>query len=244
MPHRTIQMRPFIKLSLTVCLLVLLVAWGHSMSDARAPSLPKSSTPEEHQAWLINQFLPWMDRTGETYSSVPRADGELLRELVVKTKRHHSLEIGSGKGYSSIWIGAGMEKTGGRLVTIEINPNRAAACRRNVKAAGLEKTVSCVRGNALRIIPRLRGRFDFLFVDVGPMNILPLIRAAEPKFTNGPIIAMHAVEFAKSYVKFLKYARTKGWFVGAVKPKGGMGLVLVSPKPLHVEGLTIKQLSF
>jgi predicted O-methyltransferase YrrM len=137
-----------------------------------------------------------------------------------------------------------MEKTGGSLVTVEIDSDKAALCGSNVKRAGLGKTVSCVQGDALRVTPGLDGPFDFVFVDVGPMDVLPFVKAVEPKLTQGHIIALHAVEFAKSYVNFLKYARAKGWFIGTVKPKNGMGLVLISPKPLDFEGMPIKRMSF
>lgn len=243
MLRRGIEIRYFIRFALAGCLLLLIVACGRLMSYADAPKPPKSSPPGEHQIWVVKRFLPWMVRSGGTYSSVPIADGQLLRDLVEKTKRRRGLEIGSGKGYSAIWIGLGMETTGGSLVTIEINPKRAASCGANVKKAGLRKIVRCLQGDALKVTHQLDGPFDFMFVDVGPTDVLPFIKAAEPKLAEGPIIAFHAVEFAKSYLKFLKYARAQGWFLGTIKPKDGMGLVLVSSKPLDVEGMPIKTLS-
>lgn len=244
MPRHEVEMRHFIRLALAGCLLMLIVACGRSMSDADAPKLPKSATPGQHQAWVADQFLPWMERSGGTYSSVPRADGQLLRTLVEKTRSRRGLEIGSGNGYSAIWIGLGMEKTGGSLVTIEIDPKRAAACGKYVEKAGLENIVSCVKGDALKVTPGLDGPFDFVFVDVGPTDVLPFIKAAEPKLAEGALITLHAVKFAKSYKKFLKYARAKRWFIGAIKPKDGMGLVLVSSKPFNLVGMPIKPLSF
>jgi predicted O-methyltransferase YrrM len=237
-------MRPVIRLALAGCLLVLIAACGGSMSDADAPAPPKSATPGQYRAWVADRFLPWMESSRGVYNSVPRADGQLLRTLVEKTKSRRGLELGSGNGYSAIWIGLGMEKTGGSLVTVEIDPKRAAACASYVEKAGLEKIVSCIKGDALKVTPGLDGPFDFMFVDLGSMDVLPFIKAVEPKLAAGALITFHAVKFVKNYANFLKYARAKGWFIGAIKPKDGMGLVLVSSKPLNFGGMPIKPLSF
>ncbi len=57
--------------------------------------------------------------------SVAEEDGRFLRMLVASTGRKRALEIGSAFGYSAIWIGLGLRDTGGKLVTIEIDPARA-----------------------------------------------------------------------------------------------------------------------
>src|SRR5207248_2367976 len=67
--------------------------------------------------------------------------------------------------YSAIWIGLGLRETGGRLTTIEYDPARAKQAAENVRRAGLADIVTVVPGDAFREIPRLPGRFDFVFLD-------------------------------------------------------------------------------
>ena len=198
-------------------------------SGIEAPQAPAFASVQEHQNWVMNTYLPWMEQSMYTFHNVPRADGQLLKTLVEKTKRHHGLEMGASNGYSAIWIGLGMENTQGGLVTIEIEPDVADLCRENIKRAGLEKNVTCVTGDALKVAPGLKGPFDFLFIDIGTMDMVPFIKAAEPKLTPDAIIVLHNLAFASSYQTALDYAASKGWHIQKVKPDKGMGLFLISP---------------
>jgi predicted O-methyltransferase YrrM len=215
-------------------LLSLLVS-ASAMSSNDAPQPPSFSSVQEHHDWVMNTFLPWMEKFMRAYHNVPRADGEFLKQLVEKTKRRHGLEMGSANGYSAIWIGLGMEKTKGDLKTIEIEPDIAAGCRENIKKAGLEKTVTCITGDALIVTPKLQGPFDLLFIDIGPIDMTPFVKAAESKLTRDAMIVMHNLAFISSYKKVLEYAASKGWHVQKVKPEKGMGLVLISPNAVTID---------
>ena len=82
----------------------------------------------------------------------------------------------------------------------------------------------------------LNDRFDFLFVDPGPMDVLPVVKAAEPKLTDGHIIALHNLDFAGSYRSILDYARSKGWMIRELRPQEGYGFFLISPRPFDLDG--------
>ena len=62
---------------------------------------------------------------------VPRCDGEFLHLMVHVTAARHVLEVGTFRGYSGIWLGLGLEQTGGKLVTIDISPDRVKEARGN-----------------------------------------------------------------------------------------------------------------
>jgi predicted O-methyltransferase YrrM len=73
---------------------------------------------------------------------VPRADGELLRRLVEENNVRHAVEIGTFRGYSGLWLGLGLLRTGGRLTTFEIYPRNAATAGQRVRA---RRTNGCHR---------------------------------------------------------------------------------------------------
>ena len=81
----------------------------------------------------------------------------------------------------------------------------------------------------------LNDRFDFLFVDPGPMDVLPVVKAAEPKLTDGHIIALHNLDFAGSYRSILDYARSKGWMIRELRPQDGYGFFVISPRSLDFD---------
>ena len=97
--------------------------------------------------------------------AVSQEDGRFLRLLVATSHATHALEIGAASGYSAIWIGLGLRETGGRLTTIEYDPQRAREAIANVKRAGMADIVTVVPGDAFKAIPGLQGQFDFVFVD-------------------------------------------------------------------------------
>src|SRR5512146_1568097 len=69
--------------------------------------------------------------------AVSEEDGRFLRLLVASTGRKRALEIGGASGYSAIWIGQALRVTGGRLVTIEYDPQRAKELADNIRRAGM-----------------------------------------------------------------------------------------------------------
>ena len=57
--------------------------------------------------------------------NVPEVDGKTLHDIIVSRKYKRALEIGTSTGHSGIWIGWALSKTGGTLVTIDIDPGRS-----------------------------------------------------------------------------------------------------------------------
>ena len=97
--------------------------------------------------------------------AVSEEDGRFLRLMVATSGAKRALEIGGANGYSAIWIGLGLRQTGGRLTTIEYDPERAKAAAENVRRAGLADIVTVVPGDAFAAIPKIDGTFDFVFLD-------------------------------------------------------------------------------
>ena len=90
--------------------------------------------------------------------------GRLLELLARLRGARAILEIGTLGGYSTIWLARALPP-GGRLVTLELDPHRAAVARENLERAGLADRVEVLAGPALETLPGLSGPFDFVFID-------------------------------------------------------------------------------
>ena len=96
---------------------------------------------------------------------VARTTGQFLFALVAPQSACEVLEIGGSRGYSSIWLGAGVRYFGGRVLSLEADPVKIEAWKRNVADAGLEETVELVEGDAFETLPQIEDVFDVVFID-------------------------------------------------------------------------------
>ncbi len=91
--------------------------------------------------------------------------GRFLYNLARASHSKRVLEIGAAIGYSGIWLGRAVVAEKGSVTTIELDPARADLAEKNIKGAGLSRTIKVVRGDALKVIPKLKDEFDFVFLD-------------------------------------------------------------------------------
>ena len=97
--------------------------------------------------------------------AVAPTTGRFLFSLVAPQNACEVLEIGGSRGYSSIWLAAGVRILGGRVLSLEHDPAKCAAWRRNVADAGLEEWAELVEGDARDTLPKIGGSFDVVFID-------------------------------------------------------------------------------
>lgn len=170
-----------------------------AMSCLTAYSDDRDKSREESRREMIANF----NRTG--MDTTP-GDAMLLRILVESSGAKRGVEVGSYKGFGTINMGVAFERTGGHLFTLEIDPQTADTCRENLKKAGLDKTVTCITGDALKTIPELEGEFDFVFIDAVKRDYLKYLKAIEPKLKPGAIIvADNVIKSEKAMQDFLDY---------------------------------------
>ena len=125
--------------------------------------------------------------------NVPASDGQLLYNLIVENGYTKALEIGTSTGHSAIWIAWALSKTGGKLITIEIDEKRYHKAVANFEKAGLSDYVSTILGNAHTIVPDLDGPFDFVFSDADKNWYINYFKAVDPKMLPGGCFAAHNV---------------------------------------------------
>jgi predicted O-methyltransferase YrrM len=165
--------------------------------------------PVKRDPAQLKRLLDEMDAKGYQFWSVPRKDGEFLHLLVKAIHARNVLELGTSHGFSAIWIGLGLEETGGRLSTIEIERGRFDLARRHINEAGLSHRVICLRGDAHVEVAKLDGPFDFVFIDADKEGQMDYFKKLYPKkLVPGGILLVHnAIQQANSMRDYLEMIR-------------------------------------
>lgn len=180
-------MRPFVLLCAALSLALPALVVGE------APPAPPSGVPP-----AIYAVLQDIRRADSGMLAVSEEDGRLLRLLVASSRAKHALEIGGASGYSAIWIGLGLRETGGRLVSIEYDPQRARELKANIRRAGLEDVVEAVAGDAFREIPKVPAPVDFVFLDAWKPDYKKFFDMVFPRLAPGGLFLAHNVVNKKS----------------------------------------------
>jgi caffeoyl-CoA O-methyltransferase len=166
----------------TLCCGIALVAGGGQQSPASSNALDTRV-----KAFLDQHRGDWHDL------NVPESDGELLHDLVLKGGYKRALEIGTSTGRSGIWIAWALSKTGGRLITIDIDPGRHSQAVRNFQEAGVGALIDARLADAHDLVPTLDGPFDFVFIDADKEWYTNYAKAVIPKLAVGGCLAAHNV---------------------------------------------------
>ena len=136
---------------------------------------------------------------------VARSTGQFLFSLVAPQWDCEVLEIGGSRGYSSIWLGAGVRHLGGRVLSLEADPVKVEAWRANVAEAGLEETVELIAGDAFETLPQIQDVFDIVFIDAEKEDYERLFQLARGKVeTGGLFVADNVLSHADPLAEYSK----------------------------------------
>ena len=149
----------------------------------------------------VNKLLNQIRAADKGQLAVSEEDGRFLRVLIASTGAKRVLEIGAASGYSAIWMGLGLRQTGGKLVTIEYDPQRAREAAENVRRAGLQDVVQVIAGDAFKEIPKLQGGFDLVFLDAWKPDYKKFFDLVFPRVSPGGLFLAHNVINKKSEMK-------------------------------------------
>lgn len=148
----------------------------------------------------LREFLP----------IIGSAKGKLLADQVRKAAPRLVLEVGTLIGYSTVLMGKEMA-AGSEIITIEIHPDEADLATRNIQRANVPPKITLIVGDALDVIPTLRGPFDLVFIDAEKVEYLQYLHLAEPKMHSGTVVfADNAGVFADQMADYLSYVREGG----------------------------------
>jgi len=85
--------------------------------------------------------------------------------LAVSKRAKHIVEVGSGVGYSTLWLAYAASLTGGKLISCEVNPAKADETRANLEKAGMAAYAEVLTGDARELLRHQQEPVDFLFID-------------------------------------------------------------------------------
>jgi predicted O-methyltransferase YrrM len=120
--------------------------------------------------------------------AVAPTTGRFLFALVAPQTDCEVLEIGGGRGYSTVWLAAGVRYLGGRVLSLEADPGAALAWRENVSEAGLDEWAQLVEGDALETLPAIDDVFDVVFIDAKKSEYEDYFRLARERVEPGGVI--------------------------------------------------------
>ena len=167
----------------------------------------------------VEKLLKELEGTAGRYWNVPREDAKFLGMLVGMTGAKRVLEVGTANGYSAIWMGLALEKTGGKLTTIEINPEKAKEARAHLQAMKLDGRVTVLEGDGHKLVRELEGPWDLIFIDADMGRDLDYFEALFPKLAPGGVLARHNA---------IKYASTMKDYLDTVKSHPQLDTVILS----------------
>jgi caffeoyl-CoA O-methyltransferase len=168
--------------------------------------MARAQEPAKNSAEFRKAFLEKFGRTG--LSTAPE-DATMLRILIESMNAKRGIEVGVAAGFGAINMGIAFERTGGHLYSLEIDPKRAEDSKQNLAKVGLEKTVTVMQGDALKLLPDLKGEFDFIFIDANKPDYLKYLKAIEPRLKRGAVVVGdNVIVSARSMADFLTYVQT------------------------------------
>jgi predicted O-methyltransferase YrrM len=124
----------------------------------------------------------------ERSRAVAPTTGRFLFALVAPQTDCEVLELGGSRGYSSIWLAAGVRYFGGRLLSIESDPQKAEAWRQNIADAGLEDWADLIEGDALEALGVIDDVFDVVFIDAEKEDYEQLFQLSRGKVEPGALV--------------------------------------------------------
>ena len=203
--EKTEVMKKMIKLILGFSPVILSVLQG----SLQAQSLHENPALDAK----VRKFLS--DHAGRWHDmNVPRVDAELLYDLVIRGNYKSALEIGTSTGYSGIYIAWALSKTGGKLITIDIDEGRHRKALENFREAGLSEYIDARLADAHTLVRELEGPFDFVFSDADKYWYKNYFSDIDPKLLVGGCYTTHNISewsrggrgggYSQDYLEFVK----------------------------------------
>jgi predicted O-methyltransferase YrrM len=143
---------------------------------------------QQVEKFLANQSGEWYDM------NVPTRDGKLLYDLIIEGNYKSALEIGTSTGHSGIYIAWALSKTGGKLITIDIDERRHKEALANFKKAGLSEYIDARLADAHVLVKELPGPFDFVFSDADKGWYKNYFLDVDPKLLVGGCYTTHNIQ--------------------------------------------------
>jgi predicted O-methyltransferase YrrM len=174
----------------------------------------KTALDEKVEKFLAAQSGKWHDW------NIPMSDGKILYDLIIEGNYKSALEIGTSTGLSGIYIAWALSKTGGKLITIEIDESRHKTALQNFEKAGLADYIDARLADAHSLVKKLEGPFDFVFSDADKNWYVNYFKDVDPKLKVGGCFTAHNISERRSgyQAEYLKYVRSLDNYESTLQP--------------------------
>jgi len=211
-------------------IIMMVILLGSSLINLQVSAQTKNENPEldeKVKKFLNSRSRQWYDM------NVPAVDGQLLYDIILKNNYTSALEIGTSTGHSGIWIAWALSKTGGKLITIEIDERRHKEALQNFKEAGLSDYIDARLADAHQLVKELKGPFDFVFSDADKDWYKNYFIDVEPKVKVGGCFTAHNISersyggrggrggYGSGQAVFLEYVKSLKNYETTVNSAGG-----------------------
>lgn len=177
-----------------------------ALAPAGLSAAESTGQPATRQA--VEALLDKAEANVEPRFYLPRKEGQFLAQLVELAQARRVLEVGSGFGFASLWLTAALERTGGKLIGLEILPERVAAARVNLAQAPFGKRATFQQGDAHELVTKLDGSFDLVLLNADKGGNVDYFKKLHPdRLSRRAVImaasAIYAVEKLKDYLALI-----------------------------------------
>jgi predicted O-methyltransferase YrrM len=188
----------------------------------KSQNMNKTDLDQKVEKFLKDHSGKWNDL------NIPYVDGKTLYDLIIKNNYKSALEIGTSTGHSGIWIAWALSKTGGKLITIDIDEKRQHKAVENFKKAGVADYIEVQLADAHDLVKKLPGPFEFVFSDADKDWYKQYFIDIDPKLKTGGCFTAHNI-FERSTWKgfqsgqdiFLEYVKSLKNYETTVDSSGG-----------------------
>jgi predicted O-methyltransferase YrrM len=161
----------------------------------------------------------------------------LLSILVRSSRATRVLEVGTSNGYSTIWLASAVAEAGGRVISIDRNPEKQTMARENLRRAGLIDSVDLRLGEASAVVRELDGPFDLVFFDGDRTSAPEQLRLLLPKLASAVlVVADNVLSHPREIARYLAAVGKLEGFDHVVVPIGkGLSLAYRGSPGVHLE---------
>jgi len=200
-------------LILTAVFSFLATQVGYSQNQKNNAELDKKV-----KAFLDGHDYSWRDM------NIPSSDGQLLFDLIVENGYKNAVEIGTSTGHSGVWIAWALSKTGGKLITLEIDERRHKEAMANFEKAGLSEYIDARLCDAHEMVKELEPPIDFVFSDADKDWYTNYFKELAPKLEIGGCFTAHNISpyrRQRGITEFVNYIEEQSNFKTTYNNDGG-----------------------
>ena len=172
--------------------------------DLNKPPLAKSEAEKK--------ILAVLDEMGKDpsrrYRGVSLNDGRLMRQLTEAIGAKRVVEVGTSTGYSGLWFALALRATGGKLVTHELDPERAKTAQANFDKAGVADLITIVLGDAHETVKQHTEPIDVLFLDADKKGYIDYLEKLLPRVRPGGLVFAHNMRRPQPDPRYIKAITT------------------------------------